>query len=140
MSDADAMVAWLRSVHAADEQAARDAAGRDETDTTWRLDGDGETVLFWDPMPDAPGMGQTVAGRAPHIARHDPAGTLARIEGERRIMELHLPRRVRSTSGEGHVDVCRMCDQFPARYPCGTLRALAYGYRHRGGWQEGWAP
>lgn len=76
-----------------------------------------------------------------HIARHDPARVLKEIEAKRRVVELHRPVQKRSTgSGGGVIEDCQVCDHFPARYPCTTLRLLALPYADHPDYQEQWRP
>jgi len=63
---------------------------------------------------------------AHHIALHDPARVLREVAAKRAILALHLPMARRSTGADGGmVQDCQRCDQFPAQYPCDTVRALA---------------
>jgi hypothetical protein len=68
--------------------------------------------------------------RARHIARQDPAATLARIKAVRAVVELH----------DGDADPSD-CTPWGRRYgePCDTLRALAQMYAGRDGFREEWA-
>lgn len=142
MSDVDAMVAWLRSVHTADEKAARDAAEvtGHEAWIAVGLEGDGVEQQVWSVAaehPDYPDhekfyrlqgdlLRQSGHRRlVEHIARHDPRDTLARIEGERAILDW----------GEWPGTGPDARDAYEH-----AVRALAWGYRHRAGWQDGWAP
>lgn len=171
MSDVEAMVAWLRSVHEADEQAARDASGTwwhvgqdrsldvgqfglrspdDERGVavrrTYVHGSDGIVALLRDWYRVDPGLmpssgprerwlgrgEENSAGNGEHIARHDPDDVLARIEGERRIL----------TEYERSVDLYESDREAPDGVAALEIavRALAFGYRHRDGWQQGWAP
>lgn len=96
------------------------------------------TCVIWCQVASMPEF----RANAAHIARNDPKRVLAEVQAKRDIIALHLPRRVRSSSGlgEDHIEVCRMCQQFPARYPCGTLRALAMAYADRPGYKPDWRP
>lgn len=70
-----------------------------------------------------------------------PARMLAEVDAKRRVFDLHGPVRLRSTRGAAEtVTDCRMCNHFPAQYPCGTLRLLALPYADRPGYQQEWAP
>ena len=77
-------------------------------------------------------------GTAPHIARHDPRGVLARVEAERAIVELHHRDHECSVyDHHGEVDNCA----WVFMEPCSTLRVLAYGHRHDApGYDPAWAP
>ncbi|MEU7743543.1 DUF6221 family protein [Nonomuraea sp. NPDC049158] len=79
------------------------------------------------------------AGHAPsmrdavHIARHDPRDVMARCAAELRLIAAHghgAGDEGGRAGEDGHAD----------EGPCDTLRLLAYGYRHRPGWQPEWAP
>lgn len=66
---------------------------------------------------------------------------LAECEAKRKIIDLHRPRTRRNTGtatfpGEDTVEDCICCDQFPARYPCETLRLLALPYAGHQDWRE----
>lgn len=111
MSGMDELVEWLREVWDADEQAARGASPG-----PWAASGHSLITVEGIEIADVPRRD------ASHIARHDPVDTLARIEAERRI-----------------VDLCITETPATGGHPL-ALRALAFGYRHRPGWQEGWAP
>ncbi|MBB4931878.1 hypothetical protein F4561_002698 [Lipingzhangella halophila] len=143
MSDVEAMVAWLRSVLDADEQAAREAMSRSAGE--WRFAPDElgiwpDYVSAVDDSTEYPlvtGAQSYVGdmineGIGAHIARHDPADTLARIEGERAILDQY----------EQAVDLYEGDREAPDGVAALEIavRALAFGYRHRDGWQEGWAP
>lgn len=140
-----AIVEFLSARLDEDEQAARQAGG-----APWVADVPG--MVHVDPAAIAEskwaygGQGYIAscehAGHQAHIARHDPERVLAEVKAKREIVELHMPRRVRSSSGlgEDHIEVCRMCDQFPAQHPCGTLRALAAPYADHPDYRKEWAP
>lgn len=141
MSDVDTMVAWLRGVLDADEQAA--LAMLDQNVKAAMLDGaPPPRWVFRDGAVRSEPHGQfgqeilrarTWPSEGDHIARHDPADTLARIEAERAILAEYA-------SAAGFYIRHK---KFPAGEAQGLLtavRALASGYRHRAGWQEGWAP
>ncbi|QBI56754.1 DUF6221 family protein [Streptomonospora litoralis] len=121
----DEPTAWLREVWDADERSARAI--------------DSASVILT--------IGDTVRGSIPpedskFRSLIDPTDLLARIDAERRILDVHRPVRVRSTGdlGEDFIERCSMCDQFPAQYPCSTVRLIAWGYRHRPGYREEWRP
>ncbi|MGW9058885.1 DUF6221 family protein [Streptomyces sp. NPDC055733] len=98
----DDLVVWLRAQLDEDERTARAACEYAEAE--WRLDEDGETVLWWPPEPHIAekerekGLpvvsdrwrGQTIESGgvhlAPHIALHDPARVLREIDAKRRTL------------------------------------------------------
>lgn len=159
MSDVDVMVAWLRAQWDADEQAAlnwpadeRDWQTVGQRRLTYNngshedvsaIDVSGAPVLWWERIY----VKRDIDGLAEHIARHDPADTLARIDGERAVLAEHVPTEwptaapaLCPTCADWRTDVAPEDAAASVKAPCPTLRALAYGYRHRAGWQEGWAP
>lgn len=153
MSDVDALVAWLRAQWDADEKAAR--AWPEDCRTwqtvglrriTWQngvsqdisaIDVSGGPAL-WD---ERILVVDTLDQRDDHIARHDPADTLARIQAERTILSGY-ERTAREVEDAG-LDIYdregnRRCGALAALE--NALYALAWGYRHRAGWHDGWAP
>lgn len=76
-----------------------------------------------------------------HIAAHSPAQVLADVDSSRRIMWEHRPlrRRVTGSTG-GTVADCQRCSQFPAQYPCLTLRLLALRYASHPDYRQEWRP
>ncbi|GAA1766354.1 DUF6221 family protein [Streptomonospora arabica] len=152
MSDVDAMVAWLRSVWDADEQAARAA-----TDGPWEIDEDGGIQGRRPGMSPDPEMDPMVdvddreSGDRTHMARHDPRDTLTRIQAERRIVDQYEQARkaasderlkYRGSSGDTSSVLLTMMHEHDSIISTleQAVRALASGYRHRAGWQQGWAP
>jgi hypothetical protein len=101
-------------------------------------------VVSNDALPEPP-LDWQLHGLPPavqqHIARHDPKRALDEIDAKQRILDLHRPVQVRSTgSAGGNLETCRLCNQFPAQYPCETMRALAMPYADRPGYREQWRP
>lgn len=98
----DDLVQWLRAQLDEDERTARTACEYAEAE--WRLDEDGETVLWWPPEPHIAekerekGLpvvsdhwrGQAISPGgtriAPHIAEHDPARVLREINAKRQVI------------------------------------------------------
>ncbi|MFD8805596.1 DUF6221 family protein [Streptomyces sp. NPDC059597] len=139
------LVEWLRAQLDEDERIAR--AASEYTEAEWRLDEDGETVLWWPPEPRVADKerekglpvvsdrwrGQTIYARAaPHVAAHDPARVLREIDAKRRILAEHW------LNGW----VCDTCDngEVGQTFPCATLRLLALPYADRPGYREEWRP
>lgn len=84
------------------------------------------------------------SGVAEHIARHDPAFTLADITAKRAIIDLHecAPGPIAlagniDPAGWRESDIPH-CDADWAPYPCDTIRLLARPYAGRSGWQKEW--
>jgi hypothetical protein len=139
----DNLVRWLNTQLDEDERIARAA-----TAGPWsRM---GRRVLDPTPPSDRLGIGMAVGHAAAdadfnetadHIAAHDPARVLREIDAKRQILTLHRPTGKRSTgSGGGTIQDCSVCQHFPARYPCTTLRFLVLPYSDRPGYQESWRP
>ncbi|MDT0302875.1 DUF6221 family protein [Streptomonospora wellingtoniae] len=142
MSDVDAMVAWLREQWDADEKAARAA-----TPGPWAASG--HSLITAEDMVEDIEFADIPRRDAAHVARHDPADTLARIEAERAILEQYEQARKaasdhwlqhRGSSGDTSSLLLTMMHEHDAIVSTleHALRALASGYRHRAGWQEGW--
>jgi hypothetical protein len=79
--------------------------------------------------------------RGAHIARNDPARTLARCKAYRTIIAEH---RIRAdVLAEDYCDTCADASGLDeiglVSWPCPTLRALASEWAGAEGWQEGWA-
>ncbi|MEV8639453.1 DUF6221 family protein [Streptosporangium sp. NPDC051023] len=70
-------------------------------------------------------------GVAEHAARHDPQDTIARCEFELSEIARHEESACRD---------CVICGDHDGDYPCDYLRRHAYGYRHRPGYRQEWAP
>lgn len=84
-----------------------------------------------------------------------PDDTIARCEAELAIIDEHalMHRMIGYLDEEREeayeeLEVCARCVPKHSHYrsradvpagPCRTIRHLAYGYRHRPGWKEGWA-
>jgi hypothetical protein len=65
----------------------------------------------------------------------------AEVDAKRRVLDLHGVVWRRSTGGVAdRVADCRVCDHFPAQYPCPTLRLLALPYADRPGYRDEWRP
>jgi hypothetical protein len=136
----DDLVQWMRAQLDEDERVARAASEYAEAD--WRLDEDGETVLWWPPEPHIAekerekGLpvvsdhwrGQTIESGgtrlAPHIARHDPARVLREIDATRQLLDLHgLVHRdllwIDENSDErtAEIPVCGHCVPRHSSYP-----------------------
>ncbi|GAA4928587.1 hypothetical protein GCM10023224_04790 [Streptomonospora halophila] len=145
--DVDAMVAWLRAQWDADEKAARGAA-----DGPW-ADGfragteaakDRAAALVADDIPDGPANAHLIEDLEVPVpegaARHDPADTLARIDAERRIVADYEQAAAEYASTGRAWDHDSETGRARTSALETAVRALASGYRHRAGWQQGWAP
>ena len=135
------IAAWLRAQAEADLTLARSAGGG-EWHTLCRCEGECDGTS---PCEEVEGddiriyaEGGHDCWQADHIAAHDPRDEIARAESVLAVLDEHA--RLDDSIW------CRTCDpggesgDSAAWYPCRTLRLLAYGYRHREGWQDGWKP
>lgn len=84
---------------------------------------------------------------AAHIARHNPARVLRRVEADRQIVRRHDRAVLRAGGGAQHFateTVCRSCEpnlQFPElSWPCPTLRLLALPYADHDDYRPEWRP
>lgn len=145
------LIAFLRARLDEDEQIARQAC--EYTEAVWRLDEDGETVLWEPPNPRIAkwerehGLtvladvwrGQAIysdgIAKAPHIARHDPARVLAEVEAKRRIVDL-MAGLLDSAEGDSEVD---HYGGVGAAEDALRLLALPYADRHPD-YREEWSP
>lgn len=141
---------YLRAAHT---QAEREAEAA--TKGPWEAEGDDptdDTVYSVCEDPDL--VGQQVAftrgaqsyANMVHIARHDPAAVLRRIEAERKQLELHATVENHGRfsergcgpdcDGDHYMPpVCRSCRNYagdPIDAPCPTIEILAEGW--------GWTP
>jgi hypothetical protein len=132
------LAVWLRAQLDADEQTARAA-----TPGPWEPEWD-EVVApdLYDHLGDtrfvvAETCGPDTLAEARHIARHDPAFTLADITAKRAIIDRH--RAVESNYAD--YPVCAECshlDHEEEPFPCATLCLLAQPYAGRPGWHNEW--
>ena len=153
----DDLIHFLRAQLDEDERIARRACEYAEAE--WRLDEDGETILWWPPEPliaererehgltvvSDRWRGQTIASGgeriAPHIAEYDPARVLREIDAKRRITQCHEPWKASNGDticgrcGREHID-----GRAGGHFPCQTLRLLALPYADRPGYREEWRP
>lgn len=147
---------WLRAVVEGDKAAAEAARGLVYTDDDWTVRGpasgawevtnDGDRPQVWqsdglrewvatDRGTQAEEGEDLEAAHAAHIAIHDPQDVIARCEAELRILDLHRPYRY---------GYCLACDPDSCgcvgsgSYPCDTIEALLWGYRHRDGFKPEW--
>lgn len=149
MDGMDDLVQFLRDRLAEDEQTAR-AATWDEWDSAhWtarppqasydrytvadHLD-DGVVVVTPE-NADADGVGQ-------HVARHDPARVLREVEAKRRMLDEHVPRRVKYRPNRE--PGCLTCitaqewDERAGEANCLTLRLLALPYADHPDYRNDW--
>lgn len=145
----DDLIAWLRATIVGDRAAAEAAVpGPWITyfDDTWVGDvgpipGGFPNVGITDSIPEEAEIGAELhAANTRHIAIHDPQDTIARCEAE--LAELDA-----ITGMPHHACLIDEPDDEGTTCSCGRdsladrlLRIKAHGYRHRSGWQEGWAP
>jgi hypothetical protein len=139
------LAVWLRAQLDADEQTAQAALGHRWVGYPMRqsvevAEGDqmGVKVVaaptnfeHWEHRPDYAAGPQTFE----HIARHDPAFTLADITAKRAIIDRHEPEQLFAPGGPCIV-VCRLDDE---AWPCPDLRLLAQPYAGRPGWHNEWS-
>ncbi|OAH14623.1 DUF6221 family protein [Streptomyces jeddahensis] len=75
-----------------------------------------------------------------HIARHDPARTLAEVEAKRQVIRLHNfseGHECSTLDGNGDIDHCTWVMESEA---CTTLRLLALPYVDHSDYREEWRP
>jgi hypothetical protein len=95
------------------------------------------------PQMPLPGSEEVVPPVAGHIARHDPARVLRRVDADRRIVALHHPLEYR---GPGDPPGCAVCswrddqDQLHGDWPCPTLRLLGAVDDDHPDYQPEWRP
>jgi hypothetical protein len=134
------LAVWFRAQLDADEQVAavfRNALGEVRR---WRVDDIGGKVR--QVQPTEFGLSDVIAEcsthlDAEHIARHDPAFTLADITAKRAILDRHSAVE----SNYADYPVCAECshlDHEEEPFPCATLCLLAQPYAGRPGWQKEW--
>jgi hypothetical protein len=75
---------------------------------------------------------------ARHVALHDPASVLADVAAKREILSAH--DRVSGYRTDAACLSCGVNDEYPAAWPCDTVKILASAYRDRPGYREEWAP
>lgn len=145
MSDVDEMVVWLRSTLDDVERVAK-AAAKDGA-ATWLheergglsaivRDGNGDVVVYDEGSP--------TDNQAAHIALHDPAAVLRRVEADRRILDLHERDYTGYAREPGGCGVCLKWEYYTGAemesWPCPTVRVLASGWSHMPGYRPEWAP
>lgn len=142
----DDKVAWLGVQLDADEQAAKAATpgpwgiSNSEMLGILQLDhfADG-SIKYGDDVVEAigPETDPAAVANAEHIARHDPAAVLADIAAKRAIVD-GCAAEIRHADGRiaAGLPANMVCSEFALR----TLKLLAAGYRHRDGYEAGWAP
>jgi hypothetical protein len=155
LSDFDAMVAFVNArleEEELDALAARQGGGDGQWTarifdgvraSTWQVDGKGCGLVcdVGDPIEHRAGS------YAAHIARQNPAATLARVAALRALVALHEET---DWNGVGPLcDVCKVAtgigDDHEGEWPCATLRHLAAIWRigpdgkQHPDWREEWA-
>lgn len=138
------LLTWLRATVEGDKAAAEEIRAS-WTTTSWmveRPDGGGDerlalvdehtrrklVVVDW-------GSNRASEDELEHMARHDPQDTIARCEAELKLLDLYERYTVVPEDEQAAMFIWQA-----NRLAEHALKALAYGYRHRPGWQEGWAP
>lgn len=148
----DEMVAWMRACMADEERVARAAAQKDGhwafhegTGLVCEVDqhiGDSFSgKIPWSRVLVEPVGGEE--GVVEHIARQDPAATLARVEAHRRIVDEHQNENGQCTrcwDPDMHSPYPISAYQDRLQWPCPTIRALALAYAHHPGYREEWRP
>jgi hypothetical protein len=76
----------------------------------------------------------------PHIARHDPARVLRKVEAKRRIIARHALRHVTGFDPDGMEHDSQECTECVEDWPCPTLRLLALPYADHTDYGEKWKP
>lgn len=140
---------WLGEQLDEDERIARRACEYAEAE--WRLDEDGETILWWPPEPRVAekerehGLpvvsdlwrGQTIGSGgeriAPHIAEWDPARVLREIDAKRQLLGLY------AEVAANDVDDVEYANGWANALGV-AVRLLAAPYSDRPGYREEWAP
>lgn len=123
---------WLLAQIDVDEQLARNAGARDGTtwrhclDAYWQIVNEDNDVVVY-------GEGRPRAETADHIARHDPAFTLADLAAKRRIAEMHRGSHECPSFDDN-------CGWITAEDTCDTWKLLALSYTDRPGYREEWRP
>jgi hypothetical protein len=154
----DDLVSWLRQQLDDEERVAR---ATDVADFPWvaettgpygpqvRTVEDGDdaqwsravNVQMWtcdDEQDGCPDVARQWIAEATHIALHDPAAVLRKVEAHRRILDLHVTRD--GTGGTWDTDPAALCNEDSDVQPCSTLRLLASVYSDRPGYRQEWAP
>ncbi|MCX5253673.1 DUF6221 family protein [Streptomyces canus] len=133
---------WISDQLDEDERITRAVEDRSAPwDGQWMADGNSAVrtvnghVLFYrhDSGPLKPGL-------ADHVAEWDPARVLREIEAKRQMVrKIHVHHRAPEwDEPEALGFQCRQCRD--GRFPCQTLRLIAYPYSDRPGYQEAWRP
>jgi hypothetical protein len=138
------MTAWLRAQAEADKAAAKAA-----TPGEWAaLDGGVMSIEDEGQWPVSVAQSRRDREDRVHIAIHDPRDVIADCDAKLRLLGLHEP--VEGVGGGTECEACGPNNGSPPGLiavirdddgfrPCATVLVLASGYRHRDGWQEGWA-
>ncbi|OPG13654.1 DUF6221 family protein [Microbispora sp. GKU 823] len=114
------LITWLRATIEGDLAKAKAA---NDSSVEWAAQYAGDCAL------DA---------EAEHIQANLPRDAVARCEADLAILDEHAPGWVGLKMER---QVCMVHDPRSGdSWPCRTVRLLARGYRHRPGWQQGWAP
>lgn len=149
MTRIDDLITWLRATIEGDLATAQAATQGD-----WAMFGHGDDEHL--PYPAYPGE-QTERGRGWNVSVADPAGpdvaaelrradaehvvaqqprdAIARCKADLALLDL-LTKYMGTSEHEQTAMTMWHANQLAER----ALRTLARGYRHRPGWEEGWAP
>lgn len=152
------IVAWLRAEIEADKHAANVKIIREHWRIDWTDWAAGTGIVNEQGNPVAVAIGDYAAQ---HIVRHDPLDVLADCEAKLRLLDdVHVILRKGRNSDyregwpEGYDEFsivgpgdsgCTACHYYGmggvhGYGVCLTVRVLASAYRHREGYQPGWAP
>ncbi|MET8278257.1 DUF6221 family protein [Micromonospora sp. NPDC005174] len=133
----DDRIAWLTAQIDDDEQLAHDAGGRNGPHGHWTRDGSISCVVDADNKLIVYGEGEPTSDQADHIARHDPARVLRRIERDRRTLELH-DRDHECSVFDGPDGEVFNCAWLLKGDTCSTVRLMFDEYADRPGYRPEW--
>lgn len=145
MSGVDDLVAFVRA-RIAEERADAEAA----TDETWvaETDDDGEPVVTFHHATDyiRHVAEPSYDADARHIARQDPAATLARCDALTALVDLHKPEWFAGGPPHGFGDdVCALCGtvtttgDLDGEWPCESLKLIAAIWRDHADYRPEWS-
>lgn len=138
----DDLAAWLTQIWDEDQQAAEACA--EVYPSPWDVSDRGHTAYVRADEPhfrlvaeleQHPAVDGWLGDRLQHIARHDPAATLARIAADRQILARY---RHALDQRRDHPDDLASAGSLLALL--GIVKLLASAYADRPGYQEAWRP